>query len=428
MSDDEDRRIVVIGDIHGMNRSLTYVQIFTRFSALILFSALLEQISYDVRKDTLIHLGDLVTKAPVEDSLAVLSFMASNKVLGVRGNNDQVVLEWRAWMDWMVSQPGGRTWLEKVDKHWSDYNAAGETGDIFAFNSWPSWLKRADWGRKVPKGWKPLEKHYLVARAMSREHYEYLRSLPLVLHAPAGHVFFAHAGLLAADPSLNPMHPKQPLSHWPIINQHRHNISALREAQEVALLSEVPQNRDPWIVQNMRSVLRNGKVSRSNKKGTPFSNLWNGIMSQCSGLHTFEAELASVPRLTGNQENLVPLPCYPSTVVYGHAASRGLDVKRWSIGLDSGCVCCHIKKTWRALTPPFAQVSGRRLSALVLDARSFPSEDAEPHQSVDFPHEATHTEQETFNVSPEEPDEFQFPRRIKFGHAGEAHIVDVQCH
>lgn len=32
------------------------------------------------------------------------------------------------------------------------------------------------------------------------------------------------------------------------------------------------------------------------------------------------------------------LPCYPSTVVYGHAASRGLDIKRWTVGLDSGCV------------------------------------------------------------------------------------------
>ena len=32
------------------------------------------------------------------------------------------------------------------------------------------------------------------------------------------------------------------------------------------------------------------------------------------------------------------LPCYPSTVIYGHAASRGLDIERWSKGLDSGCV------------------------------------------------------------------------------------------
>ncbi|OAX34332.1 Metallo-dependent phosphatase [Rhizopogon vinicolor AM-OR11-026] len=396
---DKNRRIVVIGDLHGMNSSLT---------------ALLNQISYDVRKDTLIHLGDLVTKATVDDSLAVLSFMATNKVLGVRGNNDQDVIQWRSWMDWILSQPGGRTWLEKVDKHWSDYEAAVEMGDVTAFDPWPSWLKKSDWGRKVPKGWKPLAQHYQVARAMSREHYEYLRSLPLILHAPAGHVFFVHAGLLAADPTRRPTHPKQPLSHWPSMINYKDDIPALREAQEFALLSEVPQNRDPLAVQNMRSVLSNGEVSRSNSKGTPFSDLWNEIMGRCSGFHS-ETELASVPRLTGNQENLAQLPCYPSTVVYGHAAVRGLDVKRWSIGLDSGCSY------------------GRRLSALVLDAGSFHSE---PYHAVDFPLEATHgsdpgsssgaLEQQIFDFPPEATD--RFSPRIKFGHAGDARIVSVKCH
>lgn len=49
-------------------------------------------------------------------------------------------------------------------------------------------------------------------------------------------------------------------------------------------------------------------------------------MSRCGG---YKREL---------QTSKAALPCYPSTVVYGHAASRGLDIKRWSIGLDSGCV------------------------------------------------------------------------------------------
>ena len=258
--------------------------------------------------------------------------MASNKVLGVRGNNDQDVLKWRSWMNWIVSQPGGGKWLEEVDNHWSDHEATANSSDISA-NSWP-WLKKSKWRSKVPKGWKFLGQHYRVARAMSHEHFEYLRSLPLVLHAPAGHVFFVHAGLLAADPSRKPTHPKQPLSHWPIMNQYKQDIPALREAQEVALLTSVPQNQDPWVVQNMRSVRSNGKVSRSNTRGTPFPDLWNDIMSRCSGLHTPEA----VPPLKGSQENIARLPCYPSTVVYGHAAFRGLDVRRWSIGLDSGCV------------------------------------------------------------------------------------------
>ena len=30
----------------------------------------------------------------------------------------------------------------------------------------------------------------------------------------------------------------------------------------------------------------------------------------------------------------------PASVVYGHAAARGLDINRWSFGLDTGCVSC----------------------------------------------------------------------------------------
>lgn len=397
-TNDNDKRIIVIGDLHGMNESLT---------------ALLNQISYDTQKDILIHLGDFTTKAPVEDSLTVLSFLERNKILGVRGNNDQKVLEWRAWMDWILSQPGGREWLREVDDHWSDYEPPLEKGNTSAFDSRPSSMKKPDWGNKVPEGWKPLGDHYQVARAMSRSQYNYLLSLPLVLYAPAGHVFFVHAGLLAADPSRIATHPKQPLSHWPSIEQHEDDIRAIREAQELALLSDIPQNQDPWVVLNMRSVSKNGKPTRSNKKGIPYSDLWNKIMNKCSGSHASNTWPSSATRLTGYQESqLAHLPCYASTVVYGHAANRGLDVKRWSIGLDTGCSY------------------GRRLSALVLDAKSFPS----GNHTFDLPSEATDrfdaepsfpetVKQHTFDFTPSATDS-----RIKFGHAGEARIISVKCH
>lgn len=58
-----------------------------------------------------------------------------------------------------------------------------------------------------------------------------------------------------------------------------------------------------------------------------WADLWNGAMSRCAGF-----EQAAL----GKKDSL---PCHPSTVVYGHAASRGLDVHRWTVGLDTGCVC-----------------------------------------------------------------------------------------
>jgi calcineurin-like phosphoesterase family protein len=388
-TNDNDRRIIAIGDIHGMNESLT---------------ALLNRISYDVQKDTLIHLGDITTKSAVEDSLAVVSFLENNKILGVRGNNDQKVLEWRAWMDWILSQPGGREWLREVDDHWPDYELLPENGDMSSFDSYPSSMKEPDWEKKIPKGWKLLGDHYQVARAMSRSQYNYLKSLPLVLHAPAGHVFFVHAGLLAADPSRILTHPKQPLSHWPSLEQSEHNIPAIREAQELALLSDIPQNQDPWVVLNIRGVRKNGKPTRNNNKGIPYSELWNKVMNKCSGFDASNARFSSLARLAGHRESqLAQLPCYPSTVVYGHAATRGLDVKRWSVGLDTGCTY------------------GRRLSALVLDAKSFPSR----NHTFDLPGHVSPgaVQQHTFDSLSSATDS-----RIKFGHAGEARIISVECH
>jgi hypothetical protein len=53
-------------------------------------------------------------------------------------------------------------------------------------------------------------------------------------------------------------------------------------------------------------------------------------MSRCAGYDTSYAEMS--------KKEDGPLPCLPSTILYGHTASRGLDVRRWSVGLDTGCV------------------------------------------------------------------------------------------
>jgi len=249
--------------------------------------------------------------------------MSSNRILGVRGNNDQKVIEWRAWMDWILSLPGGREWLIAMDKQWPNLDGDHQVAE---FDSWVKTSEYTDLRKMVPIGWRLLGKHYRVARAMSREDFDYLCSLHLVLHSRAGHMFFVHAGLLPSNPKLQASDPRQPLSHWPA-TVDEHDIAKLRNLQELAVLAEIPENKDPWTVMNLRSVKNNGDVSASNKKGTPWSQLWNGTMSKCSG--------SMDPRKTTEPASL---PCYPFTVVYGHAASRGLDIKRWSIGLDTGCV------------------------------------------------------------------------------------------
>jgi hypothetical protein len=320
---DLGKRIIAIGDIHGMNSSFTYVLTvigYGVFCELIIFDRdLLDEVLYDPSRDTLIHLGDLETRATISDSIHVLSFMTSNKILGVRGNNDQKVIEWRAWMDWILSHPGGPEWLAAMDKQWPDIDGDHHKVEL---NDWVKTGKYAGWAKMVPKGWRLLGTHYRVARVMSREHFSYLCSLPLVLHSPAGHLFFVHAGLLPSNPKLPASDPVQPLSHWPAADDQG-DVAKLRNLQELAVLADIPQNKDPSIVTNIRSVTDNGRASTSSKKGTPWSQLWNDTMARCSGMD------AGGP---------TSLPCYPFTIVYGHAASRGLDIKRWSVGLDTGCV------------------------------------------------------------------------------------------
>ena len=67
---------------------------------------------------------------------------------------------------------------------------------------------------------------------------------------------------------------------------------------------------------------------RKTDKGRPWADVWNGTMSRCAG---FEPPA----QVVGGS-----LTCHPSTVVYGHTASRGLDIHRWTVGLDTGCVRC----------------------------------------------------------------------------------------
>lgn len=286
---------------------------------------LLDKLSYNPRKDVFIHVGDIIAKGPHKGSLAVLSYMAKHNITGVRGNHDQKVIEWRGWMDWIKSLPGGKTWLEALDTR-SAHIAEEEEGEELAEQELGTMSRH--WKKRIPKGWKLFSDHYRIARDMSKKEYEYLVSLPLVLHIPTAHTFIVHAGLLPSDPSRDPSHHRQPLSHMPILpsSSNSHSEGQLRLAQELALLTQIPQNTDPWNKLNIRSVTKSNKVTKSSKDGTPWSELWNDAMGQCVGYGN---------DVKGKKGKLA---CKPSMVVYGHAASRGLDVKRWSIGTDSGCV------------------------------------------------------------------------------------------
>ncbi|KAH9013259.1 hypothetical protein EDB84DRAFT_1444330, partial [Lactarius hengduanensis] len=148
--------------------------------------------------------------------------MSTHNITGVRGNHDQMVIEWRAWLNWVqdLEAGAGSRWLLDLEEKWKQGNVSGEPDDDGDTEGWVRTMRdgRKDhkWWSRVPKGWKLFSDHYQVARAqgdMSKSDYNYLRSLPLVLHLPSKHVFLVHGGLLPYDPMHSISSKRQPLAH-----------------------------------------------------------------------------------------------------------------------------------------------------------------------------------------------------------------------
>ena len=115
---------------------------------------------------------------------------------------------------------------------------------------------------------------------MKNEEFDYLVSLPLVLHIPLLHAFVVHAGILPLDPRHSVTSLRQPLSHVPSLetSETRRNVPVyesresevhdkvtrekLRSAQERAVLSDVPQNNEPWNLLNMRGIEKGSKITK----------------------------------------------------------------------------------------------------------------------------------------------------------------------
>ncbi|KAI0775292.1 hypothetical protein BD413DRAFT_603240 [Trametes elegans] len=548
---------------------------------------LLSTLSYDPRRDTLFFAGDLLAKSTEAGSLAILDFLSQRQqgvcfpeiephrpgksslpvsdsahgygpesereckpVYAVRGNHDQMIVQWRAWREWfeplqltfpsaephphphprrfsVPSVPPQRTstqsatydagppvgsgsqFLALVESEWlrdrtADPSGAGsdpqEWADTARKRAVGTW--RAEWWKRIPqpgkghtsKDWLMFGDHYWIARDMKREHAQFLFSLPLVIHIPSEHFYLVHGGLLPLDPKRSADDERQPLAHLPSSdditsgpldeddddddddeehaqrspapspqsqdvlrtqsgpfgNITEDDVEELRAAQERAVLQDVPPNRDPWVVLNMRGVRKGGKVTRRGDKGRPWAKIWNGQMKRCGGFKHARAGLDddaeeyaygddahwSVSRGrgkdddgNGNEDNdgESPLPCYPSTVVYGHAASRDLDVKRWTVGLDTGCLY------------------GRRLTSLVLTrkhshshaalpTRTSPAEDGFADEAAD---EDESSDEEEDELDDDDGDDARgtrerktWRRHIKFGDKGsrlDARLVSIKC-
>ncbi|KAF9065594.1 Metallo-dependent phosphatase-like protein [Rhodocollybia butyracea] len=368
--DDVNRRVLIVGDIHGK---------------FLEFQNLLGKVNYNPSYDVLVSVGDIVSKGPHSGSMRVLQFMASHNITAVRGNQDQKVIEWRSWLEYIHSLPGGTRWLYDAHTRWDKARKDGTNVDKWLEEQFKNDKKYSKWWKRIPDGWQLFGDHYQIAEQMTSFEYAYLIQRPLKIHIPHAHTFVVHAGVLASDPNYKPGHKRQPLAHVPTLpkletESQQEETSALRRLQEVAILKDVPQNLKPWNTLNMRGILKDNTVTRG-KDGTPWAELYNNDMQRCDG---FEPEKPDA------------FPCHPSTVIYGHSASRGLDIRRWTMGIDTGCVY------------------GRKLTALVIGGQSDQLSETE-EEDIDYDGEAIDVDGNLLSS------------KVKFGDDGYGKIQSVPC-
>ncbi|KAK5726709.1 hypothetical protein LTR15_002597 [Elasticomyces elasticus] len=262
---------------------------------------LLDKIDFDSAKDHLIATGDVVSKGP--DSAGVLDELIRIGAESVRGNHEDRLVE------------AAKTMLDDdVDVPSAAITSKGSSKDA------------------------ALLKH------MKPRHLRFLHDMPLMLRIPA-----------------------LPLAKHP----GKHHIAEEITVIHAGLVPHVPlEKQDPYFVMNMRSIDHKTHVPSAlheTKKGNskPWFNIWNWYQDRIDrgrsvdGFHVYSyAEWLGKQAPHGwfeKMRHVLPSKhndkVTPQVAVYGHDSKMGLQLHRWSKGLDSACV------------------SGGHLTAMVLDAK-----------------------------------------------------------
>ncbi|RYP66800.1 hypothetical protein DL771_007598 [Monosporascus sp. 5C6A] len=298
-------RLLVIGDVHGQLRSL---------------QSLLTEAGYSrERGDRVVLTGDMINKGA--DSPGVVALAMSEGFASVRGNHEDRVLRLFALAEAMRAERGGDEGLR-------------------------------DWEEALPKGDRVA---LATARSLSPEQRAWVAELPLILRvgtviprSPGGggeqELLVVHAGLV----------PGLPL-----------------------------EDQDPWAVMNMRTLLfpdekKNGKLSTEDravfeesvrkklKDQNPNTTPTDEEFVAEAG-RTLDHYAVDPQRTTNKDKDTTPVSVPVNTregrswakvwneaqqrrqhrdgaksmttmVAYGHDARRGLNIKEFTFGLDSGCV------------------------------------------------------------------------------------------
>ncbi|KAH0495658.1 hypothetical protein TgHK011_009193 [Trichoderma gracile] len=291
---DNKRRLIIVGDIHGMDAAL---------------EALLSKVDFDPSRDHLIATGDMINKGP--DSPGVISRLMRLNASAVRGNHEDRILLALAEAD---SQTG-------VSKELSSPDAESHRGEA---------------------------EFLATGRKLSKEQVEWLRKLPVILAVEPLRILVAHAGLV---PGVRP----ELQDPWAVMNMRtlvypreemrkkegKGKKKAKRDEapaeastpsspesapappsppSDQPSSSSVPEQQEEEDGETLESIQqkdaytdRQVAIPVESRDGEKWTSAWNRFQKRLKKSHRY-------------------------TVVYGHDSKRGLREERYTFGLDSGCV------------------------------------------------------------------------------------------
>ncbi|KAL7947248.1 Metallo-dependent phosphatase-like protein [Trichoderma barbatum] len=279
------RRLVIVGDIHGMDAVL---------------EKLLKKVDFDTARDHLIATGDMINKGP--DSPGVIARLMSLNASAVRGNHeDRILLS--------LAEAEARA---GVSKDLSSADAESHRGE---------------------------SEFLATGRKLSKEQVRWLVKLPVILAVEQLRILVAHAGLVpGVRPELQDpwavmnmrtlIYPREDLRKKETKKSKRDSDdSSSDETPQSPPATAQPSDSEPEheeeeeeqgetlesIRQKDAYTDRQIAIPVEGRDGEKWPQAWNRFQKRLKKSHRY-------------------------TVVYGHDAKRGFRQERYTFGLDSGCV------------------------------------------------------------------------------------------
>jgi len=311
------RRLVFVGDIHGCKDELL---------------KLLKKVDFDPSLDHLIATGDTINKGP--HSAGVLDHLIHLNATTVLGNHEDRLIH--------TARSAPNTFASPTD---ASMQALREPDSLLDLTS----ASRRD---------------ARTLKSLHARHLRYIQHMPLILrirplpqalkpntksNSPiAEEILVVHAGLVPALP-LEKQDPYY-VTNMRSLHAKSHVPSADRAGKKKKVRHNKPW-RNIWNWYNDR--LYRHKSTKGFRKSDTSAAGKRDLGSDSVGFFgQFLASAEDTMRgYVGRSKHHDEQHDKPQVVVYGHDAKSGLRIKRWSKGMDSGCV------------------GGGRLSALVLNAK-----------------------------------------------------------